>query len=249
MHEEITYFMKIYAALGLAALLTGLGTVSAHAQGSIYVYNFNDGVTGNSAANTANLFSVDRANQGAKTSGSSLSSTFAPANITSFTGTTLNADGTDVSGQALALQNNANNGQSLTAFANLTGFQNIGFSFAGQATRSGFNNDTLAYSTDGVNYTTVASGINLPLSFATQTFGPGSFTALDNSSTAYFRLTFAGATSAAGNNRLDNLIISGSQIPVTAPVPEASTTVSLGLMLALGGLAVAVKKKKASMSL
>ncbi len=31
-----------------------------------------------------------------------------------------------------------------------------------------------------------------------------------------------------------------------APVPEASTTVSLGLLLALGGLAVAVKRKKAA---
>ncbi len=248
--------MKIYAALGLAALMTGFGVAGAHAQSSIYVYNFNDaGASGtNSPANTAALFAVDKANQGVSLGGSKLSSNFDPTNIVNFGGSPLNADGGDPAGQALALQGgagNANNGKTLTATANLTGFQNIGFSFAGQATGTGFNNDTLAYSTDGTNFTTVASGISLPAAFEVQTFGPGTFTALNNSSTAYFRLTFNGATSANGNNRLDNLIISGSPLGGTpiAPVPEASTTVSLGLMLALGGLAFAVKKKKTSVSL
>lgn len=253
MHEEITYFMKIYTALSLAALLTGLGTAGAHAQGSIYVYNFNDGVAGNSAANTANLFSVDRANQGATLGGSSLSSNFDPTTITSFGGSTVNADNGDVAGQDLGLQggaNNANNGQFLTATANLTGFQNIGFSFAGRRSGSGFSNDTLAYSLDGGStFTTFASAINLPLAYAAQTYDFSSIGGLNNNANAQFRLTFDGATSANGNNRFDNLVISGSQIPMTAPVPEASTTISLGLMLALGGLAFAVKKKKASVSL
>ena len=42
-----------------------------------------------------------------------------------------------------------------------------------------------------------------------------------------------------------NVTINFTTAQDSAPVPEASTTVSLGLMLALGGLAFAVKRKKA----
>lgn len=264
--------MKIYAALGLAALMTGAGISGAHAQGSIYVYNFNDVATGStpSDANTAALFSVDRVNQGAKANGSTLSSTFVPittvnpttgatstaAGITNFAGTTVNADNSDISGQALALVGQGNNGNYLQATANLTGFQNIGFSFAGQATGTGFKSDTLSYSTDGgATFTQLGNAFALPASFTAagstpQTFDFSGITALNNNANAQFRLTFDGATSASGNNRLDNLIISGTAgTPITAPVPEASTTVSLGLMLALGGLAFAVKKEKANVAL
>lgn len=42
-----------------------------------------------------------------------------------------------------------------------------------------------------------------------------------------------------------NVTLNFTSVPSSAPVPEASTTVSLGLMLALGGLVFAVKRKKA----
>lgn len=253
--------MKIYAALGLAAMIAGLGATGAHAQSSIYVYNFND-TTGTAPATGADqgpLFSVDRVNQGAPAGGSALSTSFAAANVVNFAGTTVNADNGDVAGQALALQGGGatgaitNNGAYLQATANLTGFQNIGFSFAGQKTASGFSNNTLSYSLNGgQTFTTFASAINLPTAFAAQTFDFSGVTGLNNNANAIFRLTFDGATTATGNNRLDNLIISGTTLggtPIVAPVPEASTTVSLGLMLALGGLAFAVKKKKSSVAL
>lgn len=257
--------MKIYAALGLAALMTGFGVAGAHAQGSIYVYNFNDGDTAN-PANTTNLFTVDRVNQNASATGSRLTSNFDPANITSFSGTTVNADNGDTAGSALALQGGtastttpttyANNGGYLQATANLTGFQNIGFSFAGQRTTTGFTNDQFQYSLNGTDFTNFGPVYNPnPTTnggFATQSFDLSSIAGLNNNANAAFRLTLDGATSAGGNNRFDNLIISGTAgagTPITAPVPEASTTVSLGLMLALGGLAFAVKKKKASVSL
>lgn len=258
--------MKIYAALGLAALMTGFGVAGAHAQAgpanSIYVYNFNDGVAGNSTTNTANLFTVDRINQSGI--GSNLSSNFNASNITSFGGSTVNAVNDDIAGSALALQGGgatgaiANNGNYLQATANLTGFQNIGFSFATQRTSTGFNNDQFQYSTDGTTFFNFGNAYNpnLPppntVVLTTQSFDLSSIAGLNNNANAAFRIVFDGATSAGGNNRLDNLIISGSPLggtPITAPVPEASTTVSLGLMLALGGLAFAVKKKKASVSL
>ncbi len=246
--------MKLYAALGLAAMIAGLGATGAHAQSSIYVYNFNDGVAGNSPANTTNLFTVDRVNQGASTTGSRLSSSFAQTNITSFGGTALNADGKDGAGQALALQggtNNVNNGAYLQATANLTGFQAGSFSFATQGTGSGFNSDQFQYSLDGTSFTNFGAAYTPPSAFALQTFDLSGIAGLNNNANAAFRIVFNGASATTGNNRLDNLIISGTKMGgvVTPPVPEASTTVSLGLMLALGGLAFAVKKKKASVAL
>ena len=260
--------MKIYATLGLAAMIAGFGAAGAHAQSSIYVYNFNDGgASGASAtaANTVNLFTVDRNNTSHPTTGSILSSNFTASNIVNFGGTTVNADAPDVAttgtaNQALALQTGtslANNGKYLQATADLTGYQGITFSFATQqSSTQAFSNNQFQYSLDGTNFTNFGAAYTPAASFTAAGSTPimfdlSSIAGLNNDSTAAFRIVFDGATgSSTTNNRIDNLIISGSPfMQTTAPVPEASTTVSLGLMLALGGLAFAVKKKKASVAL
>lgn len=272
-NKESIAIMKIYAVLGLAALMTGFGVAGAHAQAgttSIYVYNFNDAVTPRPATggDQPTLFSVDRV-KGANTPNgstlSTLSTNFAAVDVVNFAGSTVNADNSDIAGQALALQGgtdpaniNGNEGHYLQASANLTGFQNVGFSFATQRTSTGFNSDQFQYSFNGTDFTNFGAAYVPNLSTAgglmTQSFDLSSIAGLNNNANAAFRIVFNGAsgTNGAGNNRFDNLIISGMALggtPVTAPVPEASTTVSLGLMLALGGLAFAVKKKKASVAL
>ena len=55
------------------------------------------------------------------------------------------------------------------------------------------------------------------------------------------QVTFGSAASA--RYQFDNVVLSA------APVPEASTTVSLGLLLGLGGLVIAAKRRKAAPSL
>lgn len=67
-----------------------------------------------------------------------------------------------------------------------------------------------------------------------QTFNFTGFTGLTS-------LTFAPIS---GFPQFDNVVVNS---PV-APVPEASTTLSLGLLLALGGLAVVARKKKSNAS-
>jgi hypothetical protein len=253
--------MRSLTTLGIAAMLTA-GTLTgtmAQAQTSIYVYNFND-ATASAAAGTqtAALFSVDKTAPG-KTTGSTLSSNFANINITNFAGTAVHADGGDAAGQALALQGGTgavaggvggNNGDYLQATADLTGFQNVGFSFANQATASGFQSDQFQYSLDGMNFINFAAPYTPSAAFATtpgniETFDLSSIAALNNDPNAAFRIVFNGATSATGNNRLDNLVISGTTLGTPA-VPEASTTVSFGLLLALGLGGLAVAKKRAA---
>lgn len=58
-------------------------------------------------------------------------------------------------------------------------------------------------------------------------------------------LTFGPAPGSTTAPLFDNVVVTGTPAAV-APVPEASTVVSLGLMLALGGLAFAAKRKKSA---
>ncbi|MEY3027462.1 MAG: putative adhesin, partial [Planctomycetota bacterium] len=69
---------------------------------------------------------------------------------------------------------------------------------------TGFNSQVWSWSTDGATFTDfeTVSGTNVT-SFFTATLG--TLNALDGASTAFVRLTVDGATSSAGNNRLDNV--------------------------------------------
>ena len=71
-----------------------------------------------------------------------------------------------------------------------------------------------------------------------QTFAFTGFTGLQS-------LTFGPASSSTTAPLFDNVVVTGTPAAV-APVPEASTVVSLGLMLALGGLAFAAKRRKSA---
>ncbi len=90
-----------------------------------------------------------------------------------------------------------------------------------------------------MNYTTL-SGVNTAsrsTSFATATVDFSSAPGLNNATAAYLRYTLSGATSASGNNRLDNI-----QFNATA-VPEPST-LALGVLGGLAGLAGVLWRKR-----
>ncbi len=199
---------------------------------SLAVWNFNDaGVSGtNSPSNTTSLFSVDRGN-------GFMSSTFAPANITDFAGTVNNADGSDPAGVALALEGGTtllNNGASLTFSSNTTGFSKINVSFAIQRTPTGFTTDQFQYSANGTIFVNFSAPFVPSANFASvggiQSFDLSAITGLNNNSLTAFRIIFNGATTSSGNNRIDNLVISGE-----ASVPEPGAS-SLGIAASLAGV-------------
>lgn len=140
--------------------------------------------------------------------------------LNSFGGTTVNAISPDPNGQALTLQGGAletttpvqNNGATMTIQVDLTGLENPILSFATQRTATGFNSNVVAWSTDGLSYTDLTT-YSLGTSFAIQSFDFSSANALDNSSTVFFRITLAGATSNSGNNRFDNIQINAVPEP------------------------------------
>ena len=245
------------ATLGLAVSATG-----AFAQATtITVYNFNDGATTggsnagqpqNNATNTAALLAVDR---GAGTL--SVSQGFITGNnVVSFAGTTVNADAGDVAGAALALQGGgttagaaANNGGFLQLNSSTVGFSNIVVSFAAQATATGFKNDQFQYSTDGTTFTNFGAAFAPQASFFPTATPPGTATVFDlssiaglnNNANAAFRLTLDGATSSAGNIRIDNLLVQGT----AAPAPEPSTLAAFA-MIGAGVLGLVAARRRAT---
>ena len=159
--------------------------------------------------------------------------------LNAFSGTAINAGtgfSTTTSGAAaLALINQTANSKSAVFRFSMAGFQELVVSYASQRTNSGFTSQAWSYSTDGVNWTDHQTVSNLPLAFATQTLG--AITGLDGATDAYLRLTLAGASSATGNNRFDNI-----QFNATA-VPEPTSMLLAG-SVALGGVFLRLRRKR-----
>ena len=159
--------------------------------------------------------------------------------LNAFTGTAINAGAgfsTTTSGAAaLALLNITANGKSAVFRFSMAGFQDLVVSYATQRTSTGFSSQAWSFSTDGLNWTDHQTISGLPTSFATQTLG--SITGLNGATDAYLRLTVSGASTANGNNRIDNI-----QFNATA-VPEPTSMLLAG-SVALGGVFLRLRRKR-----
>src|SRR4029079_2080506 len=203
----------------ICAVLICVAASQAAMADEIAVWNFND----------SNL-NVDHGS-------GSLTTSINAANVLFAAGTTNNARHGDTAGQALSLQGGtsvANNGRNITFNVSTVGFSNIVVSFATQGTSTGFNSNQFQYSLDGINfvdfgppYTPATAFGTLPLVFTL-----GSIVGLNNNPNAAFRIVFNGGTSSPGNNRIDNIVVEGTNATETIPEP----TTALLLLSGLGGL-------------
>lgn len=151
-----------------------------------------------------------------------------------FAGTATNAITPDPSGGALAIQNGTggvNNGKWVQFNISTTGFTSaLILSYASQRTSTGFSSQDISYSTDGVNFTALASNTSVATSFGTTVYS-FNFGAADvyNKPSLAVRFTFTGGStsSAAGNNRIDNV-----QFNAVTPTPGAMALLGLGGLVA-----------------
>lgn len=138
------------------------------------------------------------------TNGSSLwASTATNPQLTSFGG--LN------SAACLAIANNSANGYYIVFGVSTTGLENINLTFQTRGTSTGFNSHTWGYSVDGITFTDL-SGNNTAINTSTytlQTVDYSAITALNNQTMVYLRLTVNGATNTSGNNRIEDVTITG----------------------------------------
>jgi len=155
--------------------------------------------------------------------------------INSFGGTTLNATGsmsTVTSGPAaLAIVGGAAsvpagtfgaNGKSMVFAFSMSGYSNLAVSYAVQRTASGFSTQQWDYSTDGTTWSSAATITGIQSSFFNNgtnvVTSLGVASGLDNAATAYMRVTFTGATSSTGNNRMDNFQFNATAIPAPGAI-------------------------------
>lgn len=195
-------------------------------------FDFQTTATGGTAAVAAPSPLVYTANFGTATlylDGSNGSSTFTSATtnpqVTAFAGTNINTSGTSfdtTNGVTLTLANQTSNGFRAVFAISMAGFQDLVISYATQATASGFDLQTWSYSTNGTTFTDFDTfDPKLGGTTATTFAGVGAvtldtLTAVNDVSTVYIGLTITGATSATGNNRLDNIQFNATAIPEPA---------------------------------
>lgn len=160
-----------------------------------------------------------------------------------FAGTTLGMPGSNSPPNGPSGQSGMNSlaivgpsGGSITFNLSTINYTNIVFSFAAQRTATGGANATVQYSLDGSNFTnlgTITPGASSP------GFGSSgiitsdyffSFNSLGaaNKANVFFRINVAGASSASGNHRYDNLVVQGDLVPA----PGAMALLGLGGIVA-----------------
>ena len=165
--------------------------------------------------------------------------------INAFGGTTLNATGgmstVTTSPSALAIVGGAAsvpagtfgaNGKAMVFKFSMSGFSNLAVSYAVQRTASGFSTQQWDYSTDGTTWSSAATITGIGASFAGGTTNVASTlgvaSGLNNAANAYMRVTFTGATSSTGNNRMDNFQFNADAIPA----PGAAALIGLAGLVA-----------------
>ncbi|MCH8546905.1 MAG: hypothetical protein LAT54_09230, partial [Cryomorphaceae bacterium] len=197
-------------ALSLATTLTLFG------QTTIHCWDFNSGSTSTGGVK----WSSPLPTAARVTGNGTITHNF--TDTEDFVGTALNACTGSVSGASFVLRDSANNGNHLTAAWSTLGFEDIELTFASRRTPSGFDSVVVSYSTNGGTNFTVFDDFNPNSSgFSTYTFDFSSITAANDNNDFQVRLTFYGATSAAGNARVDNFKLEGQLLQGAVPPRSA----------------------------
>lgn len=156
-----------------------------------------------------------------------------------------------VTGQALALQNTTGNGKYIEIDISMTGYRALNLAFATRGTTTGYSSGLWSWSTNGGAFTTLA-GVNTATtstSFSNKAVDFTSQTGLNNGASVRLRYTLDGSSGTSPNNRIDDLVLSATLVPIVSVVVNegdayekgslpASITVSSSLAAGAGGLPV-----------
>ena len=242
-NKSNTMFKSSLFAFGLASVVASVASADMIAQ-----WDFQTTTTGGTAIAAApatqKLFVANFGTGSLYLNGTNGSSDFfEPATgttsteINAFGGTALNATGSmstvTTSPAALAIIGGAAsvpagtfgaNGKAMVFKFSMSGLSNLAVSYAVQRTASGFTTQQWDYSSDGTTWSSAATITGIQLSFAAGTTPANVVTSLgvasglDNAATAYMRVTFTGATSSTGNNRMDNFQFNADAIPAPGAI-------------------------------
>jgi hypothetical protein len=196
-------FLKALWLLPLLLLWQGFST-DIKAQETVHYWSFNEGE-----------------NSGADGFPSPLSSDIGDAQLIhsytsglqSFGGTSDNAEAGFDSGAAFVIQGGTeleNNGKSFSITSSVEDYEDIILSFAGRSTGTGFDNVLIEVSSDGGGSFTTVTNTSFDGWSAYSYNLTDALTTVNETSELEVRFTLTGATSENGNNRFDNLKLSGT---------------------------------------
>lgn len=158
--------------------------------------------------------------------------------VNDFGGSAINSIGDSGAGDSLSLAGDDGNGSYIEISTSLSGLENPVLTFATRGTGTGFDTGTWSWSTDGLSFTAL-DGVNTATQMTTYSLATADFSGvsgLTDASDAFFRYTLDGATTASGNNRIDNLQINASGASITAvPEPGSIAILCLAVGIATGG--------------
>ena len=148
--------------------------------------------------------------------------------LEAFAGTTVNAEPSVANGSSFSPQvgsSNVNNGKVITLSISTVSYNDPVLTYATQTSGStGFTTQAISYSTDGTNYTAFGTVNPVPNSFAIQTFDFSAIALADNNANFKVRITLSGGSGSTGNNRIDNIKLSGtSGTPPVVVLPTVTT--------------------------
>ena len=222
--------------------LAGAVASSVQAQSLVAGWDFQTTTNGGTAVatspNTPTLLNANFGSGVLYLDGTQGSSDWLPASeLSAFGGTTVNTAGTSFStttsgAAALALLGGtgqaANGNFAVFKFDLSSVVDPIEISLAAQRSGTGFDTQTWEWSTDGSTYSLIGQLVagstagTIASSFATSgVLTLPQFSDLSGAADAYVRVTFTGATSSSGNNRIDNVQFNA--------IPEPGTYALLAL--------------------
>ena len=232
-------------------LATGLLSVASPSRAALTLlagWDFTNGTAIAVAPNAPTTFSAGEGTESSTaklflngTDGASTWITATSGNqVTGVTGATSAFNGTGLSSvttspSALSLLSSTANGQSIVFALNMTGYTDLAINYASQRSSTGFTSQVWSYSTDDITFTTfdtVTSSTILTTGY-TAIQAAGDLTAVNNKSSVFIKVTFAGASGTSGSNRLDNITFAGV---AASAVPEPSTYGAIVGSIVLAGL-------------
>jgi hypothetical protein len=141
--------------------------------------------------------------------------------LTSFGGSTTNDQRPSPNaGQSLALANSSANGKGLVFALSTENYENIKISYAYRATSAGFKIHRWFYSINGTDFIIIDSvSITRDASWHTLNIDFSNIAAIEDLSSLLLKVVVDSASSASGNNRIDNFYITGEEITPTDTIP------------------------------
>lgn len=157
--------------------------------------------------------------------------------VDDFGGSSINRVGDSAAGNSLSLVGDDGNGSFVEISTSLSGYEDPVITFATRGTGTGFDSGTWSWSTDGLTFTDLegANTASRSTSYSLATADFSGVNGLADASNAFFRYTLDGATTAGGNNRIDNFQINASGASITA-VPEPGPAAMLSLAVAVAAI-------------